>query len=151
MLDLAEAEALLETGANGAFQILCRGVTHAPRATGTGEWDDGAVRHLLADAIFVILRDASPADAFDRLGGFLDPALHVDWFSTTRGALVLKLLVCQVGRDMSTWLSLKQRVLSSRGVTIDPRFLAAVETLASSESPLAAHAAAVRVELEPPG
>ena len=74
--------------------------------TGTGELDNGEVRHLLAAAAWTVVA-GEPGKAFESLAGYLERDAMVGWFGEERAELVLQMLLFQTGwTEYSTWLFL---------------------------------------------
>lgn len=121
----AAARALLGGGVERACAILAEGVPGANTAEPhppAGELDNATVRFVLADAAFVVLRDADPALAFDRLSPYLDPPLRKTWFGEVRARVILLLLRGQAGQHETSWLLHHSMRLHERGVPPDPRW-----------------------------
>lgn len=108
-----------------ALQELTEGIPGQNEAhdTGLGELDNGALRHLLAGAAFVVLHNSAPDAAFDRLAPFFDDANLVDWMGHKRAELILEMLAYQSGySEDSTWNALRERQLRERALRPDPRW-----------------------------
>jgi hypothetical protein len=110
--DPAYADAVLREGLPGANE---------GEPTTTGELD-GPVRQVLPEAVTLVLR-SDPADAFRRLAPYLEARQAVGYFGEKRAEIILLLLLGQLGRNVTTWLSLASSQLASLGLRPDPRWI----------------------------
>ena len=107
-----------------ALQALTDGLPgrNDPYTTGTGELDNGEVRHLLAAAAFTVVLGSDPSRAFDDLARYFDESETLGWFGSRRAELILEMLLYQTGWTMhSTWNSLRSRKLEQLGTRPDRR------------------------------
>lgn len=93
-----------------------------PSASGTGELDNGPVRHLFARAAFTVLHGANSVAAFDLLSPFFAASELQGWFGGRRALVILELLEGQVGRSLSSWLALYCYSLHFQGAIPDERW-----------------------------
>lgn len=116
----------MERNLEGALRDLTQGIPGGNDAhpTGTGELDNGRVRHLLAAAAFQCVRDLPPKEAFDALSSFVATARSGDWFETRRAELLLEMLLYQTGwSECSTWNASRETELRLQRKRPDQRWL----------------------------
>lgn len=81
--------------------------------SGTGELDNADVRHLLASACFLVLRDLPPEVVYHELRGVFASEARRDWFGEKRAEVLSQLLIQQARMPLlgSSWLALSEREL----------------------------------------
>lgn len=130
-----------------ALQSLTEGLPgrNDPHPTGTGELDNGDVRHLLAGAAFTAVLRSDPSKAFDDLARYFDESELLGWFGNKRAELILEMLLYQSGwTECSTWNSLRERQLRQLGSRPDRRWMDVCSRVSSDSVRLMSLATALR-------
>ena len=120
----AAAQELLDRGVDHACAMLTEGLPGANDGhpmEPNGELDNGYVRHILAEAVYIVLLGA-PSDAFDRLYPYFGEDQLRGWFGAKRAEIILLLLLGQVGWNPTSWLWGYADNLCRRGARPDARW-----------------------------
>lgn len=120
----AAAQELLEGGVDNACAILAEGLPGSNEGHPTrpqGELDNGPLRHVLAEAAFVVLL-GDESKAFDLLAPFFDSCALEGWFGNKRAEIILLLLLGQTGNNETSWLWGQADELHRRGRRPDSRW-----------------------------
>ena len=130
-----------------ALRTLSKGLPgrNDPHPTGTGELDNGEVRHLLAEAAFAVVLRSDPSKALDDLARYFDESETLGWFGSKRAELILEMLLYQSGwTEYSTWNSLRERELRQLGMRPDRRWMDVCSRVRSDSPRLMSLATALR-------